>query len=58
MERLPNSRNGESQGAVEEKIDKQLKEGHIQKVEKINDNLFIQPVVIKFKRRTPDPRMM
>ena len=32
--------------AVEAETEKLLEEGHIRKVEKINDEVFIQPVVI------------
>ena len=38
------------QKAVEQEIDKLLADGHIQRVERINDEIFIQPVVITVKR--------
>ena len=34
---------------MEAQIEKLLKEGHIRKVERINDEVFIQPVVITVK---------
>ena len=38
------------QHAVEAEIEKLLEEGHIRKVEKINDEVFIQPVVTTVKK--------
>ena len=38
------------QEAVEQEIDELLADGHIQRVERFNDKVFIQPVVITVKR--------
>ena len=38
------------QESVEQEIHKLFADGHIQRVEKINDEVFIQPVVITVKR--------
>ena len=38
------------QDAVEKQIDKPLADGHIPRVEKINDEVFIQPVLVTVKR--------
>ena len=38
------------QDAVEAEIAKLLKEGHIRKVDKISDEVFIQPVVVTVKK--------
>ena len=38
------------QDAVEAEIGKLLKEGHIRKVDKISDEVFIQPVVVTVKK--------
>ena len=41
------------QDAVEAEIDKLPKEGHIRKVDKISDEVFIQPVVVTVKKNKP-----
>ena len=38
------------QAAVEKEIDKLLEEGHIKRVDKISDEVFIQPVVVTVKK--------
>ena len=38
------------QNAVKAEIDKLLKEGHIRKVDKISDEVFIQPVLVTVKK--------
>ena len=38
------------QEQVDKEIEKLLKEGHIEKVDKIQDNVFIQPTVITVKK--------
>ena len=38
------------QNQVDKEIDKLLKEGHIEKIDKIQDDVFIQPTVITVKK--------
>ena len=38
------------QNQVDKEIDKLLKEGHIEKVDKIQDDVFIQPTVTTVKK--------